>query len=79
MIFKSASHYLEEKIQVLITKRPGLIEAARNWVNDCEWTEAEEEDPSNSFVDEFSPMTLLKLVDRHYDRGLKGFVGDNSY
>lgn len=75
MIFKSASPDLDQKIESLINRRPDLVDAARNWIKDCEWSETEE-DPENSFVDEIPPHRLFKLVHVHYDGGLKNFVGD---
>jgi hypothetical protein len=76
MIFKIAS--IKEFSEYIIQNKPELIKDAREWAKDCTWSETEE-DPENSFIDEIEPSRLLKLINRHYDGGLRSFHNDFSF
>jgi hypothetical protein len=73
VIFKIAS--IEEFIEYILKNKPIAIDLAKDWAKDCQWRETEE-DPENSFIDEIEPRSSLRLINRHYDGGLQGFLQD---
>ena len=75
MIFKAAFD-INTYIARIIQNRPDLVQAGRDWAKNCQWGETEE-DPENSFIDEYSPEALLKRINRAYDGGIDQFVKDN--
>jgi hypothetical protein len=76
MIFKKAQN-VDSLINLIMREQPFLVQDARDWAKDCNWVETQD-DPDNDFIDEIDPIRLLKLVNRHYDGGLKSFVQDSG-
>jgi hypothetical protein len=62
-------------IETILSERPELLSAARDWAKDCTWSETEE-DPENLFIDEIPSRRLLALVNNHYEGGLHQLVSD---
>jgi hypothetical protein len=48
------------------------IDAMREWVSDCQWTESFYGD--DDWVDELSDMEIVRGVNRTYDGGIKNFL-----
>jgi hypothetical protein len=68
---------IEDFISYIISNKPHLVQEARDWAKDSIWDETEE-DSTNEFIDEITPERLLKLINRHYEGGLKAFVRENE-
>lgn len=48
---------------------PEMIEAAREWISDCQWDNLDEDD-----IRELSPVEIISGVDKHYDGGWADFI-----
>ena len=50
---------------------PHVITAAREWVADCNFLDAD-------YIDSYTDQQILAGIERHYEGGLKQFLTDNQ-